>query len=338
MRVYEIQKGSTSLTGLRAAERPDPPAPGVQQVTIRVRGASLNYRDHLVVMGQYFGGAVSRDTIPLSDGAGEVVAVGEGVTRFQLGDRVAGTFFQVWKDGPRAFQPPVLGVPLDGVLCEFVVLHEDGVVALPASLSFEEGSALPCAGVTAWNALMVAGKQVKPGDTVLCQGTGGVSMLGLQIAKAAGARVIVTSSSDEKLAKAPALGAWGGVNYKTHPDWEKEVLRLTGGRGVDHIVEIGGAGGLSRSFQAIGFGGKVALIGFLAGPGADPTPYPLMMKGGSLEGVGVGSTRMFEDLLRAIDVNGIKPVIDKVFPFEEAPDAFRHLASGNFMGKIVIAV
>jgi NADPH:quinone reductase-like Zn-dependent oxidoreductase len=267
-----------------------------------------------------------------------VTATGAAVTRFKPGDRVAGTFFQVWKDGPRVFQPPALGVPLDGVLSEYVLLHEDGVVAIPPSLSFEEAAALPCAGVTAWNALMVAGKQLKPGDTVLCQGTGGVSMIALQIARAAGARVIVSSSSDAKLQKANALGAWGGVNYKTHPEWDQEVLRLTGGRGVDHIVEIGGAGGLSRSFQSIGFGGKIALIGFLAAPGAEPNPYPLMMKGGSLEGVGVGSTKMFEDLNRAIEINRIKPPIDKVFPFEDAPEAFRHLASGNFVGKIVISV
>ncbi|HEY4360060.1 MAG TPA: NAD(P)-dependent alcohol dehydrogenase [Bryobacteraceae bacterium] len=338
MKVYEIQKGSNSLTGLQRGERPDPQKPGPQQVLIRVRATSLNYRDHLAIIGQYIGGTVSRDTIPLSDGAGEVMAVGEGVRRFKVGDRVAGTFFQVWKDGPRVSYPPALGVPLDGMLCEYVVLHEDGAVALPAALSFEEGASLPCAGVTAWNALMVAGKPVKPSDTVLCQGTGGVSTLALQLACAAGARVVVTSSSDEKLEKAKKLGASDGINYKTHPEWDKEVLRVTGGRGVDHIVEIGGAAGLARSFQALAFEGKIALIGFLAGPGGDSTPYPLMMKGGSLEGIGVGSTRMFEDLLRAIEVNGIKPVIDKVFPFEDAPDAFRHLSSGDFMGKVVITI
>jgi NADPH:quinone reductase-like Zn-dependent oxidoreductase len=292
----------------------------------------------MVVTGRYPGGAVSRDTIPLSDGAGEVMAVGEGVSRFKVGDRVAGTFFQMWKDGPRWVHPPALGVPLDGMFSEYVVLHEDGVVAIPASLSFEEAATLPCAGVTAWNALMVAGKQVKPGDTVLCQGTGGVSMLGLQFARAAGARVIVSSSSDAKLQKALAMGASDGINYKSHPGWEKEVLRVTNGRGVDHIVEIGGAGGLARSFQAIGFGGKIALIGFLAAPEGDPNPYPLMMKGGSLEGIGVGSTKMFEDMNRAIEVNGIKPVIDRVYPFEDAAEAFRQLASGDFVGKIVITI
>lgn len=209
MRVYEIQRGSTSITGLNRAERPEPTKPGPGKVLIRIRAASLNYRDHLAVIGQYIGGAVTRDTIPLSDGAGEVVAIGEGVTRCKLGDRVAGTFFQVWKDGPRTAQAPALGVPLDGMLTEFVTLHEDGIVALPHLLSFEEAACLPCAGVTAWNALMVAGKPVKPGDTVLCLGTGGVSTLALQIAQAAGARVIVTSSSDEKIAREKAGGVGG---------------------------------------------------------------------------------------------------------------------------------
>ena len=213
-------------------------------------------RVHLVVMGQYFGGAVSRDTVPLSDGAGEVVAVGEGVTRFQLGDRVAGTFFQVWKDGPRAFQPPVLGVPLDSVLCEFVVLHEDSVVALPASLSFEEGSALPCAGVTAWNADGggQAGEARRHG-AVPGDGRGVDARAANR--KGGGGSGDRPHPSDEKLAKAPALGGVGWSQpYENTSDWERSALRLTGGRGVDHIVEIGGAGGLSRSFQAIGFGGR----------------------------------------------------------------------------------
>jgi NADPH:quinone reductase-like Zn-dependent oxidoreductase len=337
MRVYELLKGSTNLDGLRVGERPEPVA-GPREVLIRIRAASLNYRDHLIVTGKYYTGVVDRDVIPLSDGAGEVVSIGPGVSRFKAGDRVAGAFFQVWKDGPRSFLPPALGVPLDGVLAEYVALHEDGVVAIPPGLSYEEAAALPCAGVTAWNALMVAGPAVKPGDTVLCQGTGGVSMLAMQFAKAAGARVIVSSSSDEKIERVLAMGASDGINYKRHPDWEKEVERLTGGRGVDVIVEIGGVGGLQRSFQALGFGGKVALIGFLAEPGGDPNPYPLMMKGASLQGVGVGSTRMFEDMLRAIEVNGIKPVVDRVFPFEQAADALRQLASGDFVGKIAISV
>jgi NADPH:quinone reductase-like Zn-dependent oxidoreductase len=337
MKVYEVRKGSTSLEGLRRAERPDP-KPGPHQVLIRVRATSLNYRDHMVIMGQYFGGAVDRDTIPLSDGAGEVAATGPGVTRFKVGDRVAGTFFQVWLDGPRTRQAPALGVPLDGPLAEYIVLHEDGVVAIPPSLSFEEAATLPCAGVTAWSALMAIGNRVKPGDAVLCLGTGGVSMHAMQFARAAGARVIVTSSSDEKLARARSLGASDGINYKATPDWDKEVVRLTGGRGVDHVIEVGGVGTLARSYQSIGFGGKIALIGFLAGPAGEQNPYALMMKAGSLHGIGVGSTAMFEEMNRAIEANRIKPIVDKIFPFDRAADAFRAMAAGDFFGKVVITV
>ncbi|HEX4137544.1 MAG TPA: NAD(P)-dependent alcohol dehydrogenase [Bryobacteraceae bacterium] len=336
MKVYEVVKGSTSLDGLRQSQRPEP-TPGWHEVLIRVRAASINYRDHMVLMGRYFT-AVERETIPLSDAAGEVVSIGPGVTRFKAGDRVAGTFFQVWTDGPRSNFYPALGVPLDGVLAEYVVLKEEGVVAIPPGLSFEESATLPCAGVTAWSALMVHGRPIKPGDTVLCLGTGGVSIHALQFAKATGAKVIVTSSSDEKLARAKKLGAWSGINYKTHPEWQKEVARITGGRGVDCVVEVGGIGTLARSYESIGFGGKIALIGFLGGPTGEQTPYGLMMKGGSLFGVGVGSTAMFDDMNRAIAANGIKPVVDKVFPFEEAPEAFRQFAAGNFFGKVVITV
>jgi NADPH:quinone reductase-like Zn-dependent oxidoreductase len=338
MKVFEIRKGSTTLDGLRPADRPDP-LPGPREVLIRVRATSLNYRDQMIVLGNYFGGPVSRNLIPLSDGAGVVAAVGEGVTRFKTGDRVAGAFFQGWISGPMTERHPALGNPLDGTLAEYVVLHEDGVVALPASLSFEEAATLPCAGVTAWNALMMSGKPVRTGDTVLCLGTGGVSMAGLLFARAAGARVILTSSSDEKIKRACILGASDGINYKRFPDWEKEVARLTGGRGADHILENGGAGSLNRSFESAAFGGKVALIGFLAGPPASQiNPAILMMKSGSMIGIGVGSRSMFEDMNRAIEVNRLKPVVDKVFPFEKAADAFRCQAAGDFVGKVVISV
>jgi NADPH:quinone reductase-like Zn-dependent oxidoreductase len=336
MKVYEVVKGSSSLDGLRRAERPEP-QPGWHEVLMRVRATSINYRDRMVLIGKYFS-AVERDTIPLSDGAGEVVSVGPGVTRFKAGDRVAGTFFQVWTDGPRRDWYPALGVPLDGMLAEYVVLREDGVVAIPPGLSFEEAATLPCAGVTAWSALMVLGKPIQAGDTVLCLGTGGVSTHAMQFATAAGARAIVTSSSDEKLARVRKLGAWEGINYTTHPDWHKEVSRLTGGRGVDCVIEVGGIGTLAKSYEALGFGGKIQLIGFLGGPSGEQSPYGLMMKGGSLHGVGVGSTAMFEDMNRAIEVNGIKPIVDKVFPFDQAAEAFRVFAAGDFFGKVVIAV
>jgi NADPH:quinone reductase-like Zn-dependent oxidoreductase len=335
MKVYEVVKGSSSLEGLRRAERPEP-EPGWHQALIRVHATSINYRDQLAVMGKYFT-AVERNTIPLSDGAGEVVATGPGVTRFKTGDRVVGTFFQTWVSGPRRSYAPALGVPLDGTLAEYIVLNEDGVVAIPPLLSYEQAATLPCAGVTAWSALMVLGAPIKPGDTVLCLGTGGVSTQAMQFAKAAGAKVIITSSSDAKISRACEFGASHGINYKTHPEWQKEVARLTGGRGVDCVIEVGGAGTLAKSYESIGFGGKVMLIGFLAGPG-EHNPAALMMKGGSLHGVGVGSTAMFEDMNRAIEVNHITPIVDKVFSFDDAPEAFRQFTAGDFFSKIVIRI
>ena len=337
MKVYEIKQGSTSLEGLRQAERPEP-QPGPRQVLVRVHAASLNFRDQAVIAGRYFGGPVSRNLIPLSDGAGEVASLGPGVTRFKTGDRVAGTFFQVWIDGPPSGLTPALGSPLDGMLAEYVAVSEDGLVALPASLSYEEGATLPCAGVTAWNALMVSGRRVKPGDSVLCLGTGGVSIFALQFARAVDARVIITSSSDQKIERALGLGAFAGVNYKRHTDWEQEVQKLTGGRGVDHVIEVGGVGTLSRSFQAVAFAGKVALIGVLAGPTGDANPLSLMIKSGSLQGIFVGNRRMFEEMNAAIEVNKIRPIIEKVFPFEQAAEAYRFQQSGQFIGKIVIQV
>ena len=336
MKAYEIPKGPTTLDDLRNAERPDP-KPGPSDVLVRIRAAALNYRDHAILTGKYRYDS-DHDTIPCSDAAGEVVAVGAGVTRFKPGDRVIPTFFQVWIDGAPPKNRGALGSPLDGTLAELVALHEDGWVAMPKSLSFEEAATLPCAGPTAWNALMNVGTRVKPGDTVLSLGTGGVSMFALQFARAAGARVIVTSSSDAKIECARALGASDGVNYKSHPDWEKEVIALTGGRGVDCVIENGGVGTLARSFECLGYGGKVALIGVLAGPQGNANPHDLMFKSASLHGIGVGSRASLEQLIQAIEVNHIKPIIEKVFPFDQAADAFRLQASGNFLGKIVIAV
>jgi NADPH:quinone reductase-like Zn-dependent oxidoreductase len=336
MKAYEIPKAPTSLEDLRLVDRPNP-TPGPGDVLVRIRAAALNYRDHAILTGKYRYG-MDHDTIPCSDAAGEVVAIGANVTRFKPGNRVIPSFFQVWIDGAPPKSRRALGSPLDGTLAEFVSLHEDGWVAMPKNLSFEEAATLPCAGATAWNALMIAGTRVKPGDTVLCIGTGGVSMFALQIARAAGARVIVTSSSDAKIERARGLGASDGVNYKTHPDWEKEVLALTGGRGVDCVIENGGMGTLARSFECVGYGGKIALIGVLAGREGNANPHDLMFKSASLHGIGVGSRASLEQLIQAIEVNRIKPVIEKVFPFDHALDAFRLQASGNFLGKIAITV
>ncbi|HVQ14376.1 MAG TPA: NAD(P)-dependent alcohol dehydrogenase [Vicinamibacterales bacterium] len=331
MRAWIVPKGCATLDQLRLVERTSP-VPGAREVVVRVRATSLNYRDHAVVVGQYFGGAVTRDLIPLSDGAGEVIAVGSAVTRFKPGARVMATFFQ---PGP---QPAALGSPLDGMLAEQVVLNEDGVVSIPDHLSFEEAACLPCAAVTAWHALYHAGRPIKAGDTVLVLGTGGVSIAALQFAKATGARVIATSSSDEKAARAIALGASDVVNYERTPEWEQEVRKLTSGRGVDCVVEIGGAGTLARSIRSLARGGKIGLIGFLAGREGDTNPAPLMMVGGSLHGIFVGDREMFEEMNRAIAVNRLTPVIDRVFPFDSVPAAYQHQAGRGFVGKIVITL
>jgi NADPH:quinone reductase-like Zn-dependent oxidoreductase len=330
MRAWIVPAGCTDASALRLVEKPDPSA-GPGQVVVRMRAVSLNYRDQAVVRGQYFGGAVPRDLVPVSDGAGDVVSVGAGVVSVAVGDRVAGTFFQPTPQGPAA-----LGSPLDGMLGEHAVLLDGGVVKLPASVDYEAAACLPCAGVTAWHALFAVGRSITPGDTVLVLGTGGVSMMALQLARAAGTRVIVTSSSDEKLERAFALGATDGINYARTPQWEQEVLRLTGGRGADCVVEIGGAGTLGRSYQSLARGGKVALIGFLAGPQGDTAPHPLMLKAGSVHGIFVGDRPMFEALLRAVAVNRIAPPIDRVFAFTDAAAAYAYQASGGFVGKIVI--
>lgn len=352
MKAYEIQTEGEGLERLRLVERPDP-RPGPGQVLVRLRAASLNYRDQIMVRGGYHTPAPGA-VIPLSDGAGEVAAVGPGVSRFKVGDRVAPTFFQVWVDGRPPAGLAALGSPLDGVLAELGVFHEDGLVAIPASMSFEEAACLPCAALTAWNALFGAGKPLKAGQSVLVQGTGGVSMFALQFARAAGARVIATTSSDVKMAKLKALGADAVINYKSAPDWENEVQRLTGGAetrgrdgrmamaggGVDVVVEVGGAGTLPKSYAALGWGGKIALIGVMTQPEnpAALNPIGMAFKNGSLHGIMVGNRVMFEDMLKAIVANDIKPLVDKVFPFEAARGAYEAAIAGDFIGKVVVRI
>ena len=337
MRTYIVDTGTTDLSGLKLIDA-EKPVPGPGEVLIRVRACSLNYRDQALVQGRYFGGPVTAPVTPLSDGAGEVEAIGEGVTRFKPGDRVAGAFFMNWVDGPpNPGAGPALGASgAKGMLTEYVALPEAAVVHIAKSLSFEEAATLPCAGATAWNALMEGPRPVRPGETVLILGTGGVSLIALMIARAAGARVIATSSSDEKLERVKALGAEQGINYKTTPEWGPEAARLAGG-GVDHVVEVGGSGTLGQSMQAVGFNGEVALIGVLT-QGGDTFPHAIMLKGASIRGIFVGSRNMAERLNAAIDVAGIKPVIDKVFPFEQAADAYRYQASSALFGKVVISV
>jgi NADPH:quinone reductase-like Zn-dependent oxidoreductase len=334
MRAYRLPKAA-GIDALVEVDLPMP-KPGPRQVLVEVAACSLNFRDLAIASGTY-GGPVAPDIVPLSDGAGTVTEVGAGVTRVKPGDRVAGCFFQRWIGGPISADTAAsaLGGAIDGMLAEYVVLEEDGVVKLPAHLSFEEGATLPCAAVTAWHALAEHAR-ILAGQTVLVQGTGGVSMFALQLARLMGAEVIVTSSSDDKLTRAAALGARHGINYKKVPDWDKAVVEASGG-GVDHVVEVGGPGTLTRSLRAIRIGGKVSLIGVLSGA-AEINPMLIFARRANVQGISVGSTRMFEAMNRAIAAGGLRPIIDKVFAFDQTRQALRHLQSAQHFGKVVIRV
>jgi NADPH:quinone reductase-like Zn-dependent oxidoreductase len=334
MRVLEIQ-GGFGLDHLALVERPDP-RPGAGQVLVRLRAASLNFRDLLTVEGKY-NPKQPLPLIPCSDGAGEVVEAGEGVTRVRPGDRVCTTFAQQWIAGrpTRERLRSTLGGPLDGALAELAVFDQEGVVKAPDHLSDEEAATLPCAAVTAWSALVTEGG-ITAGDTVLVQGTGGVSLFALQLAKLLGARVVATSSQDEKLAKARALGADETINYREVPAWGVRAKELTGGMGVDQVVEVGGAGTLPQSLQAVRFGGTISLIGNLAGTKTELLLTHVFMQRIRLNGILVGDRESFEAMNRAIALHRLRPVVDRVFPLEEAPAAFAHMAAGGHFGKIVI--
>jgi NADPH:quinone reductase-like Zn-dependent oxidoreductase len=336
MKIWEI-KGKFGLDSLTLTDRPEP-SPGPAQVLVKVRATSLNYRDLLTVKGLY-NPKQPLPLIPLSDGVGEVEAVGSGVTRVKVGERVAGIFAQKWLGGTpnRTLLRATLGGPLDGMLAEHVLLHEDGVVSVPEHLSHEEAATLPCAAVTAWSALVTDGC-LKAGDTVLVQGTGGVSIFALQFARLMGARVIVTSSSDEKLQRALQLGASDGINYKTMPNWDRRVRELTAGNGVDHIVEVGGAGTLAKSLNAVRIGGHISVIGVLSGTNTTLDVIPLLMQKVRVHGVLVGARETFEEMNRAIALHKLRPVIDRAFPFAEAREALRYMESGAHFGKIVIRI
>jgi NADPH:quinone reductase-like Zn-dependent oxidoreductase len=337
MKAYEIQNDKPGLDALTLVERPQP-QPKAKQVLVKMKTASLNYRDLLVAKGAYDPKSL-KVIVPLSDGAGEVVAVGEGVTRVKVGDRVAGIFMQTFISGELTAEKAnsALGGAIDGVLAEYVVFDEQGVVKIPAHLSYEEAATLPCAAVTAWNAMIVEG-QLKAGDTVLLQGTGGVSLFGLQFAKMMGARVILTSSSDDKLDRAIQLGADVGINYKTTSDWDEKVEKLTDGRGVDLVVEVGGSGTLSKSLRAVRYGGKVAMIGVLTGIAGDVSTGSILFKHIRVQGIYVGSRDLFEDMNRSIKLHQMKPIIDRVFPFHEARAALAYLESGAHLGKVCISL
>lgn len=336
MKVVQVQH-SFGLDSLALVERPDP-SPGRGQVLIDVQATSLNYRDLLMVQGQY-NPRQPLPLIPLSDGVGFVTAVGDGVSRVHVGDRVASIFAQKWYAGEltRAARETTLGGPLDGMLAQQVVLSEEGVVRVPEHLTDEEAATLPCAAVTAWHALVTEGR-LKAGDTILLQGTGGVSLFALQIAKLVGARVIQTSSSDEKLERARALGADECINYRTTPDWDKRARELTGGVGVDHVVEVGGAGTLGRSLRAIRMNGQISVIGMLSGVSTELSVIPILMQNVRVQGILVGPRDVFESMNRAVDQHRLKPVIDRVFELGETRAAFEHMASGAHFGKIVVRV
>jgi NADPH:quinone reductase-like Zn-dependent oxidoreductase len=336
MHAYQVVQ--FGIENLRERELPTPEITA-GKVLVRVRAVSLNYRDLLVVEGSY-NPKMDLPRIPCSDGAGEVVAVGEGVTRVKAGDRVCGIFMQRWLDGPLTAEKSkeALGGDVDGMLAEYVLLGAEGVVQVPEHLSYEEAATLPCAAVTAWNALCHGGGGVRSGETVLIQGTGGVSIFALQFAKLLGARVIGTSSSDAKLARAKAMGLDEGLNYRERPEWGKWALEVTEGRGVDRVIEVGGGGTFAQSLKAARVEGMIAQIGVLSG-GSTKEPLaltPILHKQLRVQGIYVGSRAMFEEMNAAIRGAKLRPVVDHVYEMSEVGKAFSQMKSASHFGKIVI--
>lgn len=332
MRAYEIV--SDAGVDALALNQRQSPEPGWGEILVDLRASSINYRDLSTIEDPAPRGIVY-PRIPNSDGAGEVIDVGPGVTRFKAGDRVAGCFFQNWSDGgiSTAAMASALGGPIDGILAEKVLLREAGAVHVPGHMSFEEAATLPCAALTAWNCLVEQGR-LKAGKTALFLGTGGVSIFGLQIAKMMGARAIVTSSSDDKLERARSLGADELINYRQTPEWEARVMELTDGSGVDVTIETGGGGTLEKTIEATRIGGTISLIGVLTGGTINPTA--VMRKSIRLQGVYVGSRRMFEEMNAALTLNRVHPVIDQVFEFEDARSAFHTMRTAGHFGKLVV--
>jgi NADPH:quinone reductase-like Zn-dependent oxidoreductase len=335
MEAYRIDRfGSVDGIVLRSSEDP---RPGLKEILMRVRASSLNYRDLMVLKGGGRG-PTKLGVVPLSDGAGEVAAIGDGVTRVKIGDRIAGCFHPRWFGGPIKpdYLTDRLGANLDGVLAEYAVFNEEAVVTVPNHLSFEEAATLPCAAVTAWVAL-TGHRRVTAGDTVLTQGSGGVSVFALQFARVLGARVIATTSTAEKAERLKGLGASDVINYSETTDWDAKVRELTDGRGVDCVVEIGGPGTIAMSLGALAVGGHVSLIGASLSPsGTGLDPLLLTGRGNTLGSISVGSRADFEIMNRAIAMHGLHPVIDRTFPFEEAIEAYRHFEGRGHFGKVVI--
>jgi NADPH:quinone reductase-like Zn-dependent oxidoreductase len=329
MRVYRIQTIG-NLDGLVAAEEPTP-VPGPGEVLVRVKASALNFRDIVTIMGKSpF--PVKTGVIPMSDAAGEVAAVGSGVTRFQVGDHVVNTFFPKWYGGPRAPSPEMYGSDRDGWLAEFKVVGSEALSLAPRHLTFEEAATLPCVAVTAWSAL--AG--VRAGDTVLTQGSGGVAVFALQLAKILGARVVATAGSAATGERLKKVGADAVVDYVANPAWAEAVRALTGGRGVDRVVEVGGPGTLAQSINAVAYGGEISIVGALAAGDSGLDFMSLFMSQATLRCISVGSRSDMEALIRAVDAHAMHPVIDRVFPFAEAKSAWEHYAGGKVFGKVVI--